>query len=96
MTTHFQPESLVCVNLISPPTCSSYNPNFMVMNVREKRVLAMLFKVVPRMVKVLPKIKYVKGSSGYSFNPRKLRLNMPPNVARVQLIVCKTITQKHH
>ena len=59
-------------------------------------VLAMLFKVVPRMVKVLPKIKYVKGSPGYSFNPGKHGLNMSPNVARVQLIVCKTITQKHH
>ena len=68
----------------------------MVMNVREKRVLAMLFKVVPRTVKVLPKIKYVKGSSGYSFNPGKLRLNMRQNMARVQLIVYKTITQKHH
>ena len=68
----------------------------MVMNVREKRVLAMLFKVVHRTVKVLPKIKYVKGSSGYSFNLGKLRLNMRQNVARVQLIVCKTTTQKHH
>ena len=67
-----------------------------VMNVREKRVLAMPIKVVPRTVTVLPKIKYVKGSSGYSFNPRKLGLNMRPNMARVQLIVCKTITQKHH